>query len=141
MTREELIDRLIAWNPPDRWVAETFRRRDDLQFALWWYGASTEATKADPGWPNADYVKEKTGGGPRYLYSINMALSLIPLSFNWILGKGKMTEAEPLYGVQIIRGTDDVVAEAENDSAPLAICIAAIRARAALARANAKEAL
>jgi hypothetical protein len=124
MTRQELIDGLIAWQPP-----ETIKRRDELQFALWWYGASTEAEKPDPSWPDTDYVACKSGGGPRYLFSIADALALVPRGFNWFLASGKLSEAEHLYGFQIVRGSTDLIAEAESEFAAVAICIAAIKAR------------
>jgi hypothetical protein len=132
MTRQELTDTLTDWTPPERWDAATIKRRDDLQFALWWYCASTDFGKANPSWPSADYVESKTGSGPPYLNSVDAALSLIPDPFNWIVGKGRTRPDEPPYGVQILLtdgAADDVIAEAESASAPIAICIAALRAR------------
>lgn len=68
----------------------------------------------------------------KFTTSIDDALSIIPDEFYWLLGKGKMREDEPPYGVQILLtdgNADDVIAEAESVSAPIAICIAALRAR------------
>lgn len=74
-------------------------------------------------WPTDRYI-------PRYTASIDAALTLIPDGMWWLIGKGRTRPDEPLYGVQILDG-ERVVAEAETEaSAALAICAAALRARA-----------
>lgn len=80
MTREELIQGLQDWKMPQQWTNEAIRRRDDLQFAIWWYGRSTEADKPNPSWPSLDYVASKTGHAPRFMTSIDDALTLVPKS-------------------------------------------------------------
>lgn len=75
----------------------------------------------------------------KFTTSIDDALSIIPDEFYWLLGKGKtsgsttsLCEDDPPYGVQILQTdgrADDVIAEAKSVSAPIAICIAALRAR------------
>lgn len=67
---------------------------------------------------------------PRYSASVDAALTLIPDGMWWLIGKGRTRPDEPLYGVQILDG-ERVVAEAETESSvALAICAAALRARA-----------
>lgn len=133
MTRNELLTDLTAWSPPTAWSGETIANRDRLQFALWWYGRSTEAAKCDPQWPDDDYVAHKTGGGPRYLDSIDDAIGLVPPGLYWLIGAGKTRPAEPLFGAQIIDpASGAVIAEAEGDvTAAHTICIAALKARMA----------
>lgn len=63
----------------------------------------------------------------RYTEKIDDALSLIPPSLFYIMGYGRVRSGEPLCGVQILRPvTGDVVAEAEADTLPIAICMAAL---------------
>jgi hypothetical protein len=127
MTRDELIDRLIAWNPPVQWDGDGFKERDALQFGLWWYGASTEANKPTPSWPGADYVRDKTGGGPHYLHSIDLALSLIPKFWAWSIQRSDRTACEVwLYPPD---NDADIAIYVAHQQMPLAICIAAMRAR------------
>lgn len=123
MTRAELIERVTAWNPQ-----QTMKERDLLEFALWWLCRSTEARKPNPSWPGEDYIPL---GGTRYLSSVDDALSLMPPDLYWLVGKGKDTEAEPLYGAQVFRFEGgEPIAEAEHDrTLAIAICLAAIRAR------------
>lgn len=135
MTREELIEALHSWRPPERWTSETCRERDLLQFALWWYGGSSEAAKPRPDWPDDDYVEVHLGSGLSYLTSLDAALSLVPNGLNWLIGRNYLGVTGAPYGAQLTQPgsgwTDEVVAEAEVDSAPLAVCIAAMQARAA----------
>lgn len=134
MTREKLIADLAKWRwIKGRWSKARFCKRDALQFALWWYGASTERDKGNPKWPGEEYVKANRSGGPRYMNDIGAAMSLIPGDLFWIIGKGRVRAPEPLYGVWIMRreDPDDAIASAEGDSLPIAICIAAIKARIA----------
>lgn len=72
-------------------------------------------------------------GGSNPLESLDAALTLIAPDHWWMIGKGKCTDEEPMYGAQILGAFADgkVIAEADNDtSAALALCAAALRARA-----------
>jgi len=65
----------------------------------------------------------------RYTGSVDDALSLIPKEMFYILGHGRVRSGEPLCGAQLLRPvTSEVIAEAESDTLPIAICIAALRA-------------
>lgn len=67
---------------------------------------------------------------PAFTASVDCALTLVSDGMWWLIGKGRTRPDEPLYGVQILDG-ERVVAEAETEaSAALAICAAALRARA-----------
>lgn len=57
--------------------------------------------------------------------SIEDALTLVPAESYWLLGKGRTRATEPLYAMQILDG-DRVIGEAEHESGPMAICIAAM---------------
>lgn len=45
----------------------------------------------------------------------------------WLLGKGRTSEKEPLFGFQILFGTDDVLADGEGETAADAIRAAVSR--------------
>jgi hypothetical protein len=127
MTREELLARLEAW---DAMEPLNFKNRDALQFALWWYGASTEAPKPAPVWPSEDYVADKTGGGPHYLTSLDAARTLVPLAWAWSIQWSASTGAQAwLYPLD---NDADQQAYGEHSSTAVALCIAAIRARMGL---------
>lgn len=50
-----------------------------------------------------------------------------PGSF-WHMAKGRVRQDEPLYGFQVLFGTDEVIAEGEGDSPELAVLSAIARA-------------
>lgn len=56
-----------------------------------------------------------------------------PGSF-WLLAKGKLSSAEPLFGFQVLFGADEVLAEGEGETAVAAI-------HAAIAKATGRAAL
>ena len=127
MTRDELIHALGSWNPVSHCVTAAFRERDALQFALWWYGASTESDKPNPSWPGEDYVASNTGSGiPRYLYSVDAALSLIPKGWAWSIQMSDRTGSEVLLYPP---NEDDQQVFAAGTKMPVAICMVAIEAR------------
>lgn len=67
----------------------------------------------------------------RYTSSVDAALTLIPEGLFYLVGIGRVRSGEPLAAAQILRPvTLDQVAEAEADTLPVAICIAALKARA-----------
>lgn len=54
--------------------------------------------------------------------AIGAAVESIPDKFYWLIGKGRVRAAEPLYAVQILsRETGEIIAESEHDN--LAECI------------------
>lgn len=69
---------------------------------------------------------------PPYTTSFDAALALVDrlLPGAWyLIGKGKTRAAEPLYGAQIMFGSDDVIGEGEHDaSLAIALCLALFRA-------------
>jgi hypothetical protein len=135
MTRQELITGLMEWNPPERWDQKTFRRRDELRFALWWYGESTEADKPNPSWPDENYVHDKTGSGPMYLFCVDHALLLIPETWAWSIQRSDSTGSEVwLYPPD--NRCDEHVYISHPTSMPIAICVAAISARIGWLRIN-----
>lgn len=59
------------------------------------------------------------------------AIASIPSEYFWLLAKGRLSPAEPLYAIQLLEaGTNRIVAEAESDD--IAECI-----RAAIAKVGA----
>lgn len=132
MTRQELIDRLTAWDPPEIFDRTTFWQSDALHFALWWYGASTEADKTNPAWPNDHYVKDKTGGRPIYLDEIEAALSLIP-SGVWLNIKTGTQSNGPSWEWPVIeygnQKTGMLHGIQKAKSLPVALCLVAIKTR------------
>lgn len=71
---------------------------------------------------------------PRFTSSYDAARTLIPSGLFWSVSEGKTRPDEPLGGAQIRTPNDalDIVAEAEHPSAIIALCIAGLRARAAM---------
>lgn len=69
---------------------------------------------------------------PSYTGSIDAAVALVErvLPGAWyLLGKGKIRAGEPLYGVQIMFGSDEVIGEGEHDaSLALAATLALLKA-------------
>lgn len=133
MTREELIAGLTEWNPPvGRWGLEVYRHRDALQFALWWYGSSTEADKADPSWPEADYVASKIGGGLSYLTSIDAALTLMPAGVWLDIRTGTQKRVKSFEWPVIEYGDQQSghsFGQVQARSIPVTLCLIAIGAR------------
>jgi len=86
--------------------------------------------------PDGDCVRlSQTGTGwhpPRYTASLDLAAKLIPSGLYWMMGFGKMREAEPLGACVLMTpgDTDNQIAECEAATVPLAICMAALEARA-----------
>lgn len=71
---------------------------------------------------------------PRYTGSIDAALTLMPkTTLYWMVGFGRCSEAEPSGACAIYAPgeLDDPVAQAEAETVELAVCIAALKARAA----------
>lgn len=116
----DLIGRLKAATGPD----------PDLDAEIW--------MTLNPDWRS--FARTKVGGwftkdgatrpASAYTDSIDAALTIVPMSLYWLIGCGKVTPGEPLYGAQVLRHDGSVVAEAESDATPaIAICIAALKAR------------
>jgi hypothetical protein len=79
---------------------------------------------------------------PAYTLSVDAALDLIPENHEWLIGRGRTRPNEPLFGIQIFNpGSGRVLhmppplAEAEANTLAIAICLASLRARAAIAKA------
>lgn len=67
---------------------------------------------------------------PQFTASIDAAATLIPAGLYWMAGFGRCRETEPLGGCALFRpGADEPTFQAEAASVPLAICIAALKAR------------
>jgi hypothetical protein len=69
-----------------------------------------------------------------YTESFDSARSLVPAGFYWLVSEGRTRDTEPLGGAQVFRPNYLVepIAQAEHESAVIALCIAALKARAAL---------
>jgi len=72
---------------------------------------------------------------PTYTASLDAALTLVPEGLYWLVSEGRTRETEPLGGAQVFRPSYLVkpLAEAEHESAVIALVIVALKARAALA--------
>lgn len=76
---------------------------------------------------DGDYI----GTAPRFTRSLDAAMTLVG-GFYWIIGMGKTKPKEPMYAAEIfaVNPHKELLAEAEhNASAPLALCLASLRAR------------
>lgn len=72
---------------------------------------------------------------PPYTASLDATLELVERVLPgvwWITAKGKLREAEPLYGVQLKFGADETISEGEHEANPcLAMLSALLRAKIA----------
>jgi len=74
---------------------------------------------------------------PHYTTSFDAALTLVPQGYYWHAGEGKTRDEEPLGAASIIApGTLRTISEAEHPSVIVALCIAALKARAVLEAAG-----
>lgn len=66
--------------------------------------------------------------------SFDAARTLVPDGFYWLVSEGRTRATEPLGGAQVFRPNYLVkpIAEAKHESVIIALCIAALKARAAL---------
>lgn len=69
-----------------------------------------------------------------YTASLDAALTLVPEGMWWLVGCGQINPTEPLYGAQIRRPGfstgGEVVCETEHNHMAIALCLAALKARA-----------
>jgi hypothetical protein len=134
MTRAELIARLEAYEQPSRWTAEAIAERDHLLFGCWWYGCSTHADKAKPGWPGEDYIASKRSSEPAYLTSIDAALTLVPDGFRvWTLHNYHHDKVSWFCSLSNswdrLQKPNMIHVAASGRNAALAVVIAALKAR------------
>jgi hypothetical protein len=80
---------------------------------------------------------------PCFTASVDEALRLLPEGCDWLIGRGQTRPDEPPYGVQVFPAHSGrmvempvPLAEGEHPSLAIAICIAALEARAAIAKAS-----
>lgn len=115
------LDREIA-------VAIGWQRRDAgvLGIHLYWK------------WRDWSWAQEDNEHPPRFTSSLDaVAVQAIPQGCFWHVGYGRTRDDEPLGGASIIEpGSLKTISEAESPSAPIALCIAALRARLALSKAG-----
>jgi hypothetical protein len=127
MNYQHILTRLEAASAPDRKIdiviaqatdANGYRIEDDGTILV-------SGDQGDgPGWFNIGYDV------PAFTSSVDAALTLIPEGLFYLVGIGRVRSGEPLAAAQILRPvTLDQVAEAEADTLPIAICIAALKAR------------
>jgi hypothetical protein len=129
MTLDDIIGRLEAATGPDPDL--------DRAITLLIYPWLIHLPPSDSGgWIHAEYGKIRT---LQLTGSIAEALLLLDDSLFYLFGKGRTRPDEPLYGCQIYRPLDmgdvidrELVAEAEHENAAICICIAALKARAAI---------
>lgn len=108
---KKLIERLEKATGPDRQIDNAIEAAVDFP----------KPTNPDdlPGYP------------PYFTASYDAARTLVPEGFYWLVSEGRSRDTEPLGGAQVFRPTYLVepIAEAEHESAIIALCIAALRAR------------
>lgn len=133
MDLAELIERVEALDGPDREVDALveieLRRQQAYQVGL------NDEQRAK--WRPVGGKGEVEEGGARYhspVYtaSLDAAVALVDraLPGSWyLIGKGKTRATEPLYGAQIMFGSDEVIGEGEHDASPsIALVLATLKA-------------
>lgn len=76
---------------------------------------------------------------PRYTASIDAALNLAPCGGFWSASHGRVHSGEPIGAARLFTPLTELLAEAEAMSVPLAICIAALKARTPAANLAARD--
>ncbi len=124
---DDLIERLQKATGPDRQLG------NDILLACGWR-IEEEGDGPDRRlfWssPDADY---NDGDQPDPTASLDAA-RIVASGFYWIASEGRTRDSEPLGGAQVFRKSYLVkpLAEAEHESVEIALCIAALTARASL---------
>lgn len=97
----------------------------------------------DPGNHQRNFSCNRKADGPgsilAYTASLDAAMTLVPEGHGWLAGWGQVTVAEPMGGAKITRHDRfigysenyDTIADGEGATPALALCAAALRARAA----------
>lgn len=129
---QDLIERLTKATGPDRGldsdILVAIGKEPPLEFG---YQRGAESWQRHL-WYSAhrDVVEP-----PHYTTSIDDARTLVPDGCYWIISEGKTRDSEPLGGAQVFRPSyvaAKPIGEAEHDKVEIALCIAALKARAAL---------
>lgn len=72
---------------------------------------------------------------PPYTASLDSSIAVMDITLPgawYLLGKGKTRSTEPLYGAQVMFGSDEVLGEGEHDATPaIALLIALLKAKEA----------
>lgn len=121
---DALIEAAVGVDPEAGLLQEGYWRNyeaDDDKVAIWING------------PNGHHRKEGTYSPAKLTGSFDAARTLIPEGLYWIVSEGRTRATEPLGGAQIFRPGYLVkpFAEAEHESAIIALCIAGLIAREA----------
>lgn len=130
------LDRLIHFHVVSPWLAKTcvdwvyaaFEEPNDF---LWW----TAERKAEGKEGYHDSWESFTA-------SVGAALSLVEHVFPdafWMMSRGRLRIEEPLYAIQLLFGSDEILGEAEGNSLPVTICVAALKAKIAQENKNADK--
>lgn len=123
----EIIERLKAATGPDRIADALIYEAVELP--------RCEEPDCLPDVMAQNIARMKAGGDdpecPAYTSSLDAAHGLIPDGLFWMMGYGKTREAEPLGACAVLKPGDleNMLAEVEAATVPLAICIAALTAR------------
>lgn len=132
---EDLIGRLRAAAGPDRELA------DDILLACGWLGQSQTSKISGiliPHWKDPQGRDWPTHLRPDPTASIDAALTLLPEGWEWTVNGGPNTTPSAM----LCRGGDyhdDQEIDCEGKTAVIALCIAVLRARAAIAKALGTE--
>jgi hypothetical protein len=119
MTASSLLSRPEALTGPSREV--------DAEIALATGWARGTMPNGEQYWRNP--AMQICPQPPRYTESLDAAVALVADDLYWLIAKGVTRPDEPMYGAQILAGTD-VIAEAEHNANPaIALVIAILRAR------------
>lgn len=143
--RPDLIALLQAAFGPDRNLdgsiavatTATVKTDDDLTYAT-----ERDRKGGDATHPGHYFIKSRSGAScraaPFFTASVDAALSLLPPDYDWLIGKGQTRPDEPPFGIQVFQPgsgrmieTPVPLSESEHPSLAIAICIAALKARAA----------
>lgn len=123
-------------------ITETIKTGDDLIYAR-----ERDHKGGDATHPGHYFIVSRSGAScitsPLHTASVDAALLLLPSDCDWLIGRGQTIPDEPPYGVQVFPPNSGrmvemppPLAESEHPHLAIAICIAALKARAVVARAT-----
>lgn len=133
MSLEDLIERVEGATGPDR----------EIEARLWCLQEGREFRKviwSDYKYPDGQkhWHSFRTNGGdvgchsvPKFTASLDAALALCERVLPgvwWLIGRGKLTAAEPEYGAQLMFGEDEVLGVGEAPTPAVALILALLRA-------------
>lgn len=104
---------------------------NNFEFVMWDGAGCVYRDPSAPKWDAG--IKHAQASTVRpYSASLDAAVALVnhvlPDAF-WMMSRGRLRIDEPLYAVQLLFGSEEILGEAEGNSLPVTICLATLKAK------------